>query len=544
MASVDAQGRGRTSRARRQVLRAQRVRVLFASLLLMGHQACEALVPLAIGLAVDRAVATGAPWALLWCVCGLVLLFTVLTTCYRWFSRLGRAAAIDEAHALRVRLAGRSLLGSGTRRRHGELLAIASSDADQVSRAVVWVAGLAGSISALGVSCVVLLGIDVRLGALLIVTAVVTTLGLNMVSPMLSRRVSGQQDGLAAASALATDLVTGMRVVRGLGAQDNAVARYQEVSRRAEAAAIRAGVGRSLQLGATVLAGTLVLAVSVGAAGLLAVEQVITVGSFVAAVGAAQFIAEPLSAAGMYLQIGAAALASGRRVDAVLDEEAAAEDTGTTAERNLELRLDRGGCTGVVADGRDVERILEVLRGDPAGARNGLTVTWTGGAPGAIHVEPRQAQLFTGSIAENLRLGRDAAGEPRPALVAAGAAPFVDAQPDGLDEHVRARGLSLSGGQRQRLALARALHTDPDVLVLVDPTTALDSVTEEAVADGLHALRHGDGEPRTTVLITTSPVLLARADQVRFLTAGGEVVTGEHRALLDEHADYYRKVVG
>ncbi|GAA3361107.1 ABC transporter transmembrane domain-containing protein [Saccharopolyspora gregorii] len=542
---MDAKERGGTSRARRLVLRRQRVRVLIASLLLMGHQACEALVPLAIGLAVDEAVATGEPRALLWCVCGLVLLFTALTTCYRWFSRLGRAAAIDESHALRVQLAGRSLLGSGTRRRHGELLAIASSDADQVSRAVIWVAGLAGSISALGVSCVVLLGIDVRLGVLLIVTAVVTTLGLNMVSPMLSRRVSGQQDGLAAASALATDLVTGMRVVRGLSAQDGAVARYREVSRRAEAAAIRAGVGRSLQLGATVLAGTLVLAVSVGAAGLLAVEQVITVGSFVAAVGAAQFIAEPLSAAGMYLQIGAAALASGRRVDAVLDEqEDAAGDTGPATGPRVELRLDRGGCTGVVAEGRDVERILEVLRGDPAGARNGLTVTWTGGEPDAVHVEPRQAQLFTGTIAENLALGRDTAGEPRPALVASGAAPFVDAQPDGLDEHVRARGLSLSGGQRQRLALARALHADPDVLVLVDPTTALDSVTEEAVADGLHALRHGDGEPRTTVLITTSPVLLARAERVRFLTADGEVVTGEHRTLLDEHADYYRKVVG
>jgi putative ABC transport system ATP-binding protein len=527
-------------RIRRQVLRRQRRRVIGAALCLMGHQTCEALVPVAIGLAIDRAVTTGETPALLLCVGGLVLLFSVLTTCYLGYARLALSAVIDEAHALRVELAGRLLRpGAAAARHRGELLTIASSDADQVSRAVLWIGGLAGAVAALGVSCVVLLTIDVRVGLLLIVTAVVTTWALNTLSPLLSRRVAGQQESLAATSALATDLITGLRVVHGIGAEETAVQRYRQLSRAAEAAGIRSGTAKSLQQGATVLAATVVLAVSVATAGLLAVDGSIGIGAFVAAVGAAQFIAEPLSAAGLYLQYGAAALASSARVGSVLDERdepaTAADDRGPRTE----LVFPVGGCTGLVADPAVVERLLAALRG---GVPDGVVVRWAGTPPSAVHVEPPRAHLFAGTFAENIALGRDA-GSPdglRAALVAASAADLVDGRPDGLQERMRDRGLSLSGGERQRIALARALHTDPPALVLTDPTTALDSVTEETVADGLRALRRD----RTTVLITTSPVLLDRTDRVLFVRAPGDVVVGEHRALLDAEPDYRTRIVG
>ncbi|MFD4636324.1 ABC transporter transmembrane domain-containing protein [Lentzea sp. NPDC058436] len=537
---------GNEARVRRRVLRRQRGRVVAASLLLMGHQTCEALVPVALGLAIDEAVAGGELTALVLCVGGLVVLFAALNTCYRWFARSAQLAVVEEAHALRVELGARLLRVGGTAaaRHRGELLTIASSDADQVSRAVVWIAGLAGSVAALGVSCVVLVGIDVRLGLLLIVTAVVTTFGLNLLSPLLARRVAGQQEALAAASALATDLVTGLRVVHGLRAEETAVRRYRAVSRAAEAAGIRSGTASSLQLGVTVLAGTVVLVVAVLSAGLLAVDGVIGIGAFVAAIGAAQFIAEPLSGVGMYLRFGAAALASSGRVGDVLDDEVEPAGAGRAEGPSVTVRLPADGCTGVVADPAVIDDLLEVLRGREPGR---VRVEWQGEAPSRVHVEPVRAHLFAGTFEDNITLGRpaDSLEQLRPALVAAGADEVVDARPGGLLEPLRDRGLSLSGGQRQRIVLARALHTDPPALVLTEPTTALDPVTEQAVADGVRAHRHGPGtERRATVVVTTSPILLDRTDQVVFARSTGEVVTGTHHGLLDSEADYRRRVLG
>ena len=90
------------------------------------------------------------------------------------------------------------------------------------------------------------------------------------------------------------------------------------------------------------------------------------------------------------------------------------------------------------------------------------------------------------------------------------------------------RGRSLSGGQRQRLALARSLVVDPPVLVLDEPTSAVDAHTEARIADGLRAIRAG----RTTVVFTSSPLLLDRADRVVFVEDGRAAAVGTHRELL------------
>lgn len=515
----------------------------------MGHQSCEALVPVAVGIAIDAAVVSGSVPRLVASLAGLTLLFTLLFTCYRWFSRLGDGAVIDESHALRAELATRVLApGAARRRQHGELLTIASSDADQAARSIIWFAGLFGAGAALAVSCAVLLSIDLLLGAVLIGTAVVATFALNALSPLISRRITDQQQTLAGASALATDLVAGLRVLHGLGAQEPAAARYRTASRAAEEAGVRAGSAKALQQGATVLAATAVLAVSVGFAGLLALDGTITVGAFVSAVGVAQFIAEPLTGVGFYLQVGAAAKASARRVRSALGE--ALEDTladaladparaaGKPAGAVQPVDVAAGELVGIVAGPDDVERVTGALR-LPAGA--------------TVHVEPHHPDLFAGSIGENLALGRAGAGAGPAARIdaridaaidAAGARDFVDAQPSGLDARVYDRGLSLSGGQRQRLVLARALHTDADVLVLVEPTTAVDSVTEEAVADGIRALRHHrDGPVRTTVVVTSSPVLLARADRVVLVEDGTPHTVGTHRGLLDGNTIYRERVL-
>ncbi|EFE70912.1 ABC transporter [Streptomyces viridosporus ATCC 14672] len=105
---------------------------------------------------------------------------------------------------------------------------------------------------------------------------------------------------------------------------------------------------------------------------------------------------------------------------------------------------------------------------------------------------------------------------------------------DPMDAWLTERGRSLSGGQRQRLALARSLVTDPEVLVLDEPTSAVDSHTEARVAEGVRALRKG----RTTVVFTSSPLLLDRANRVVFLHGGTVAAVGGHRELVRAEPRY------
>ncbi|GAA3993732.1 hypothetical protein GCM10022384_46680 [Streptomyces marokkonensis] len=120
------------------------------------------------------------------------------------------------------------------------------------------------------------------------------------------------------------------------------------------------------------------------------------------------------------------------------------------------------------------------------------------------------------------------------AVHAAAADDIVRGLPDGLDTPVAAQGRTLSGGQRQRIRLARALLADPEILLAVEPTSALDAHTEATVADRLRDSRKG----RTTVVAATSPLLLDRADVVHYVVDGKVVATGGHRELLDTEPGY------
>ena len=142
------------------------------------------------------------------------------------------------------------------------------------------------------------------------------------------------------------------------------------------------------------------------------------------------------------------------------------------------------------------------------------------------------------SVAENIAYGRPEAGrdEVVAAAVAANAHDFIRALPQGYDTPVGERGVTLSGGERQRLAIARALVKDAPVLILDEPTAALDAGTEAAVVDALHRLMRG----RTTIIIAHRLSTVRLADRIAVIEDGRVVEQGPHATLLRAGGRYQR----
>nr|BFE59013.1 ABC transporter ATP-binding protein [Dactylosporangium thailandense] len=549
----------------RRALARNRRHLGLGTLLYCGHQLCESMVPILIGVGIDRAVAPGDGRALIAWIGALAVLFGLLTLAYRFGGRHLMRAITDEAYLLRDELAAKILHPRGIRTplRAGELLTVASTDADNVSYLLDYAPRVAGAVTATLISAVALVAVDWRLGvAVLGGTPVVLGL-LQLAGPRIARRVEAQQDLAGRASSLATDLVTGLRPLRGIGAEGAAARRYREVSRASLAASLRAARTQGTYLAAsTATSGLLAGGVAV-LAGWFALTGRITVGELIAVIGLAQFLMEPLGMLAIVPSWIAEARGSAERVALVLNApEVRPEPTRAPAGDDvtlelagvrhgpldgLDLLVRPGEFVGVVAyRPADAEALIGLLAGRVAPGEfdgevrlGGVPLHELNSARELLHVEPHHTDLFAGTLAENLAPGGADPDALAAALRASAADEVLAAHPAGIEHAIDERGAGLSGGQRQRIALARALLARPPVLVLHDPTTAVDAVTEQSVALGVRALRRG----LTTLVVTSSPALLAVADRVVVLDAGRVHAAGTHAALGAAEPSYARAVL-
>jgi putative ABC transport system ATP-binding protein len=541
----------------RQTLLRQRRRLAGAIALITLWQVCEAGVPILIGVVIDRAVASGEVDRLLLWGAVLCLHFTVLSLGYRFGSRIGFRAFQEESHRLRTGVSGRVLSPGGARldRLPGDVLAVATGDAETVAAVIRQVTFTVAALAGLAISAVVLATIDLFVAVVVLVGVPLVLVCTQVLAPRLAHRSHARQEAIGRATGLATDLVRGLRPLKGIGAEDEANARYRTQSREAMGASIAAARWEGLLYGVTNALSVAFLAVVALVAGHRALGGAMSIGELVSVVGLAQFVAEPMGMIAYMVAQLARSRGSARRIIAVLGlpdlvESGTQTTTGTTLEldtvsagplRDISLRIEPGETVALVADDpADAGALMHLLRGEGRPEAGAVRV---GGVPltdlaveasrGLLVVAEHHVDLFAGTIRSNVDPAGRLADERFVSVVEAAAAGDLP------DEHVTGNGTTLSGGQRQRLGLARALAADPPILVLHDPTTAVDAVTEQRIADGIGAVRRADG---ATLVLTSSPALLALADRVVHVVGGVVTAVGRHAELV-ERAEYRAAVL-
>ncbi|MFF5179974.1 ABC transporter transmembrane domain-containing protein [Micromonospora sp. NPDC000316] len=564
------------------LVRRQPWRVLRGSLLGTAWMVALSARPYLIARAVDAGLGAGDMRALAFWVAAIVVaglaLSLVGTMRHRTMTFIREDA---KARSAAVVLRQVSRLGAALPRRvaAGEVATIGGSDIDWSAQVLTLTGPGVGAVVAYSVVGVLLWSISPMLALCVLVGVPVVGLVVGPLLRRLERAESVYRKQQGALTARSGDIVAGLRVLAGVGGRDLFARRYAARSQDLRAEGYRVGAVNSWIDAVTVAIPGLLLAAVVWLTARMAVSGDVTVGELVAVYGYVATLIVPV----WFLLEGSYQLIRGRvaarRIVALL--RLSPDDVGGPGRRwPGDVPDARGpgdvpdarGPSGVpdarrpgavaapsrLADLHDpvsgltvrVGRLTGVAADDPAAAvaladRLGRYVvsdtTW-GGVPlsgialdeirARILVADHDSYLFAGTLRDILHAADD--DRIAAALRVASAEDVVDALPAGLDTPIDARGRTLSGGQRQRVRLARALLAEPEVLILVDPTSAVDAHTEARIAERLRVARAG----LTTVVIATSPLLLGRADLVAHLSAGRITVTGSHAYLLDQDADY------
>jgi ABC-type multidrug transport system fused ATPase/permease subunit len=453
-----------------------------------------------------------------------------------------------------------ALLGSALTRRvaAGEVVAVSTGDVEKIGWFVEAVSRFTAAAVTIVLVCVGLVLYQPALGVIVAAGLPVLALAVLPLLPRATRRADVQREKAGRATELASDTVAGLRVLRGIGGEELFLDRYRRASQEVRHAAVRSARMWSLISAIQVLLPGLLLIAVVWYGVHLAREGRIDVGELVTVYSSVMLLTYPLRHFEEIAMAYSFSRPSARRAARVLSLERATDTGGSLAaeipsgdlyDPATGLLAPAGRLTAVVCGDPDAAGVLaERLGGHPS--EEGVSVL-LGGVPlddlpldsarSAVLVQDKDPVLLSGSLRELLDVPASGGVGAEEALAAAQCGDVLTALAQGsldaedpMDTRITERGRSLSGGQRQRLALARSLVTDPEVLVLDEPTSAVDSHTEARIAKGLRELRAG----RTTVVFTSSPLLLDHADRVALVHEGEVVAVGVHRDLVHTEPRY------
>ena len=591
----------------RWLLRRAAVPVVLATLAACTSNIIQAIVPAFLGQALDAGIENGLNGRV-WSIGALLLvLFVVYAVGDTMLSYFGVTAWMRTAFDV-DRLVGRQISATGKDLSRqvstGEVATIIASDADYLGKFIEHLPALLGAAASFLVVAVLMLRTSVSLGLIVILGMPLVAAIVTLVIRPLQKRQAVQREAQSAVTTITTDTVAGLRILRGIGGEDVFARRYRDASQELRRRGVEVASSQATLMTLQVLLPGLFAAIVVWVAARMAVAGSLTPGGLITFYGYTAYLSWPLWVFTSSVQDYTRAVVGARRLSRLLevapaagslverlslDPAAAHPVSGDLVDTGSGLRLKEGRMTALVCPDPQVSADLATRLGRFTDA--GPTVTLAGRplttmpleqVRASVVVSGATAQLFTGTLREALDVRggpdpqpagledlmraeterttgadvdqrvrpqeREAPGDDRliEAIGIADAGDVLTSLSEGLAGMITEKGRSLSGGQRQRVALARALLTEAPTLVLIEPTSALDSHTEARVAAQVHRARAG----RTTVVVTASPLVLEACDEVVLLDSSGtELLRSTHRELMamarDGHAQAadYRAVV-
>jgi ATP-binding cassette subfamily B protein len=500
---------------------------------------------------------------------GVVVIGGCLDLGARFFPELlGKRLARDARAELYVSLLGKSQTFHN-RQRVGDIMARAANDMSQLSNMVVPGFDIIfDSFVSLGVT-LVFIGL---LNPQLLLTPLLFTLSFLIALRYFSRKLNPisnkMREQFGEMNAGLTEAVTGMEVVKATAQEDQEKSKFERNAHRYRDFFVRNGLIQAWYLPPLLLAIALVGAFLHGL--FLVLHNQLSVGSLVAYMGLMTMLHYPAfnsSWAFSLIQLG---VSGADRILAILQEKTELDENeeGYSAEmrgdivfehvsfsygdipvlKNISFHAEAGQTIAIVGQtgaGKStltklVNRIYDT--GEGRILIDGIDVReWSlDGLRSQISTIEQDIFLFSRSIRENIAYGLGQKANQAAIVQAANDAQahgFISSFKEGYDTVIGERGVTLSGGQRQRIAIARALLTDPRILILDDSTSAIDSATEDEIQKAIHRLLQG----RTTLLITHRLSQIRWADKILVLKRGELIDQGTHTELL-ERCETYRRI--
>lgn len=420
-------------------------------------------------------------------------------------------------------------------------------------------------------SAIMAMSIDLKLSVIFVIIIPLVVLVLYLIMSRSIKYYKVIQKKLDRISLVTREGLSGVRVIRAFSRQDTEQKRFDEANDDYLDISLRVGRLSALLNPLTYVILNLAIAAIVWYGGVGVDTGRLTQGEVIAFVNYMTQISLALVVVANLVVLFTKAAASSARINEVLDIEPSIKNgtekdgagsenavefshvyfsynnSGEYALEDIDLTAKKGETIGVIGgtgSGKStlaslIPRFYDISKGE-------LKINGTDAADydttalrQKVGVVPQKAVLFSGTIAENMRWGkRDATDEEIwKALETAQAKEFVEKMPDGLDTHIVQGGKNLSGGQKQRLTIARALVSQPDILILDDSASALDFATDAALRKAIAQNTTG----MTTFIISQRANSIMQADKIIVLDDGRQAGLGTHRELL-ESCGVYREI--